>query len=147
MMPRLAAACTFVALSVSPCFGQSWGNPDVDPNRHSLSSTVRRAWQADAKGLIELVTASHPRGADRCWNRKVDATERIECFERLIGRHFLRQVTGDSILSPSWCFDDANPRRCLESLAAQEVELWRHRKMISTPPAAQTVSDRTRTTR
>ncbi|RPI52789.1 MAG: hypothetical protein EHM55_15660 [Acidobacteria bacterium] len=131
MSPKLAAACTFVALSVSPCFAQRSGNPGVEPNRYNLSNTVRRAWQTDAKALIEMVTAEHPRGANRCWNRKVDVTARIECFQRLIGRHFLRQVTGDSTQSPNWCVDDANPLGCFESLAAQEVELWRSKRMMA----------------
>ena len=48
---ELAAACTVVALSVSPCFGQSWGKSDVETKRYSLSNTVRRAWQTDAREL------------------------------------------------------------------------------------------------
>jgi hypothetical protein len=54
--------------------------------------TVRRAWQADAKGLMELVIAKHPRGANRCLTQKGKINERVDCFQRLIGRHFLRQV-------------------------------------------------------
>ena len=77
MSPKLAAACTFVALSVSPCFGQGSGGPGADPNRFSLSSTVRRAWQEDASGLMELIAAKHPRGASRCWTQKGKIDDRI----------------------------------------------------------------------
>ena len=132
MSPKLAAACTFVALSVSPCFGQGSGGPGADPNRFSLSSTVRRAWQEDASGLMELIAAKHPRGASRCWTQKGKIDDRIECFQRLIGRHFLRQVTTDSTRLRSWCVDDANPRDCFESLAAQEVERWRSSRLNPT---------------
>lgn len=125
MLPKLAAACTFVALSVSPCFGQAVDGQGADPNRFSLSSTVRRAWQQDASGLMELIAAKHPRGATRCWTQKGKIDDRVECFQRLIGRHFLRQVTTESTRVRSWCIDDANPRDCFESLAAQEVERWR----------------------
>jgi hypothetical protein len=142
MLLKLAAAWTFVALSVSPSFGQSWGVSDVEPNPHRLSSAVRRAWQTDATGLMEMVTAQHPRGAGRCWNRKVAANARIDCFQRLIGKHFLRKVAGDSTPLRSWCLDDANPRRCLESLAAQEVELWRYNRMNAPPAIAQAKTDR-----
>lgn len=133
MLLKLAAALTVVALSGSPCLGQSLGNPDVDPNRFSLAGSVRRAWQADAPGLLELVTAEHPRGANRCWNRKVNVGERVDCFQRLIERHFLRQVIGSSTRLRSWCADDARPGRCFESLAAQEVELWRYKRTASAP--------------
>lgn len=133
MLLKLAAALTVVALSVSPCFGQSVGNPDAAPDRFSLSGSVRRAWQADAKGLLELVTEKHPRGVNRCWNRKVNVTERVDCFQRLIERHFLREVIAESARLKSWCADDARPERCFESLAAQEVELWRYKRTASTP--------------
>ncbi len=142
MLLKLATASTFVALSVSPCLGQSWRSSDVEPNRYTLSGTVRRAWQTDAKGLMEMVTANHPRGANRCWNRKVNVDERVECFQRLIEKHFLRQVIGDSSQLRSWCLDDANLGRCLESLAAQEVELWRYNRMNAPPPAAQAEANR-----
>ena len=138
MLLKLAVACTVVALSVSPCLGQNSGSPDVDPNRDSLSATVRRAWQTDAKELAEMVIAKHPQGATRC-SRKVNISESIECFQRLVERHFLSQVPADSSQMRSWCLDDANPRRCLESMAAQEVELWRHnnRKMVPSPAQAE----------
>ena len=142
MLLKLATAWTFVALSVSPCFGQTWKNPEVKQRRYSLSSTVQRAWQTDAQGLMEMVTEKHPRGANRCWNRKVNVTDRIDCFQRLIGRHFLRQVIGDSTPLRSWCLDEANPRGCLESLAAQEVEHWRYGRMSSPPLPAQEGSTR-----
>jgi hypothetical protein len=129
MLPKLAAACTFVALSVSPCFAQGSGGPGADPNRFSLASTVGRAWQADAGALMELVAAEHPRGVNRCWTRKGTIDGRIECFQRLVGRHFLRQVTADSSRSRGWCMDDANPRDCFESLAAQELERWRSSRL------------------
>jgi hypothetical protein len=139
MLPRLAAACTFVALSVSPCFGQSLA-PGADPDRFTLAGTVRRAWQADAKGLLELVTAKHPRGANRCWTQKGKINERVDCFQRLIERHFLRQVTSESTPVRSWCVDDRNPRHCFESLAAQEVERWRYNRMnASAAPAVEGV--------
>jgi hypothetical protein len=132
MLLKLAAALTVVALSVSPCFGQSGGNPDADQDRFSLSGSVRRAWQADAKGLLEMITEKHPRGANRCWNRKVNVTERVDCFQRLIERHFLKQAIVESTRVPSWCADDAKPERCFESLAAQEVELWRYKRTAAT---------------
>ena len=136
MLPKLAAACTVVALSVSPCFGQSWGRSDLETKQYSLSNTVRRAWQTDARRLVEIVTANHPRSASRCSNRTVDVTETIQCFHRLIAKHFLRQVLADSSQLRSWCLDDANPRHCLESLAAQEVEQWRYNRTMAAPPAA-----------
>lgn len=128
MLPRLAAACAFVALSVSPCFGQSLG-PGEDPDRFTLSGTVRRAWQADARGLMELIVERHPRGANRCWTQSAGVDERVDCFQRLIGRHFLKQVKVESTPLRSWCVDDPNPRRCFESLAAQEVERWRSNRV------------------
>ena len=138
MLLKLAVACTVVALSASPCLGQNSGSPDVDPNRYSLSATVRRAWQTDAKELAEMVIAKHPQRATRC-SRKVNISESIECFQRLAERHFLSQVTVDSSQMRSWCLDDANPRHCLESMAAQEVERWRYnnRKMVPSPAQAE----------
>jgi hypothetical protein len=133
MLLKLAAALTVVALLVSPCFGQSLANPDTDRDRFSLSGSVRRAWEADAKGLLEMITSTHPRGANRCWHRKVSVADRVDCFQRLIQRHFLTQVITESTRLRSWCADDSKPERCFESLAAQEVELWRHKRMASTP--------------
>ncbi len=132
MTLKLAAAWTFVALSVSPCFGQSWEGPDAGSQRFSLSSAVRRVWQTDAKGLIEMVTAEHPQGADRCWNRIRGVEARTECFQRLIGKHFLRKVTSEATQLRSWCLDDTNPRRCFDALGAQEVERWRYTKTSAT---------------
>jgi hypothetical protein len=63
----------------------------------------------------------------------VNVNERVDCFQRLIERHFLRQVIGDSTRLRSWCVDDAQAGRCFESLAAQEVELWRYKRTASTP--------------
>ena len=121
MLLKLAVACAVVALSVSPCLGQNAESPDVDPNRYSLTATVRRAWQTNAKELTEMIIATHPRGATRC-SRKVNVSESIECFQRLVERHFFSQVTADSSQMRSWCLDDANPRRCLESQPAQDKE-------------------------
>ena len=132
MLLKLAAALTVVALSVSPCFGQSSGSPNADPDRFSLSGSVRRAWETDARGLMEMMNEKHPRGANRCWNRKVNIADRVDCFQRLIERHFLIQVITDSNRLRSWCADDAQPERCFESLAAQEVELWRYKRIAST---------------
>lgn len=141
MLLKLAVACTFVALSVSPCLGQSSGNPDADPNRYSLSNTVRRAWQTDARDLIALAFAEHPQGANRCLDRKVYVNDRIGCFQRLIERHFLKQVSVDSSQMRNWCLDDANPRHCLDSMAAQEVELWRYNKKSAAAFPAQAAFD------
>ena len=130
MMLRFAAAFTVAALCASPCAAQS--RPETEPNRFNLQNSVRRAWQADAQGLMELVNAEHPRGADRCWSRKMHVTDRLDCFQRLVERHFLRVAIARSAPLQSWCTDDKDPGHCLDSLAAQEVEAWRYKRMNAT---------------
>jgi hypothetical protein len=128
MVLRFAAALIVAASSVTPCLAQSAGNPHVEPARYTLETSVRRAWQSDAQGLMELVNAEHARGAERCWNRKFSVTDRIDCFQRLVERHFLRLAITKSAPLQSWCVHDENPGTCLDSMAAQEVEEWRFRR-------------------
>ncbi len=142
MLLKLAAASTVVALSVTPCFGQSRITANVEPNPFSLAGTVRRAWEADAKGLLELAAAEHTRGVARCY-RKDNVSERVECFQLLIERHFRRQVITDPGLH-SWCADDADVGQCLESLAAQEVERWLYKRTASTAAHTEVTQDRNR---
>lgn len=136
MLLKLAAASTVVVLSVTPCAGQSLVDASAETNPFSLSGTVRRAWDADAKGLLELAAAEHARGAGRCY-RKANVGDRVECFQRLIERHFLRQVIAHTGPLQSWCIDDADAGRCLESLAAQEVEQWRYKRAASAAARAE----------
>ena len=134
MLPKLAAACTVVALSVSPCFGQSWGRSDgkrigtvfptpcVAPGR----PTPGDSWKWSPQTIP---------GAPPLLESKGGRHRTIQCFQRLIEKHFLRQVTADSTQLRSWCLDDVNPRHCLESLAAQEVEQWRYNRTMAAPLA------------